>query len=192
MLEQHRKRAVKFNVEGHAHFLTFSCHQRLPLLTNDHWRWMLADSLRQACDDHEVALWAYVFMPEHVHLLLKPRRKRYDLSKFEHAAKTSSAKLILNDLRRKNAAVLQRLIVDERPGKTCYRLWLAGGGHDLNIWSLDKAIEKANYCHRNPVKRGLVNDPVKWHWSSFRWLEFGARKGEPLKVDDWDERLVDG
>jgi putative transposase len=192
MSEPHRKLAVKYNVEGHAHFLTFSCHQRMPLLTNDHWRRMLASTLRRACDEHEVALWAYVFMPEHVHLLLKPRRKNYDISKFEHAAKNGSSKMIVNDLVSKKAALLPRLLVTERPGKTCHRFWVEGGGHDVNVWTMKKVIEKANYCHRNPVKRGLVNDPAKWHWSSFRWLELGAREGEPLRVDDWDESLIDG
>jgi len=63
----HRKRARKFDLAGHAHFLTFSCYRRLPLLTNDAWRAMLATSIRNACDKYRVALWAYVFMPEHVH-----------------------------------------------------------------------------------------------------------------------------
>jgi len=30
-----RKRNKKYNIAGHAHFLTFSVYQRLPLLTND-------------------------------------------------------------------------------------------------------------------------------------------------------------
>jgi putative transposase len=67
----HRKKNKKHNIEGHAHFLTFSCYRRLPLLTNDRWRQWLAESTRAACQKHVCALWAYVFMPEHVHLLLK-------------------------------------------------------------------------------------------------------------------------
>jgi len=33
----HRKRNKKYNLEGHAHFLTCSCYRRLPLFTNDTW-----------------------------------------------------------------------------------------------------------------------------------------------------------
>jgi hypothetical protein len=82
--------------------------------------------------------------------------------------------------------------VRERSGKWCYRFWQEGGGHDKNVWTLQKAIEKAKYCHWNPIKRGLVKDPAEWKWSSFRWLELGRRAAEPLVVDDWDESLVDG
>jgi hypothetical protein len=60
-------------------------------------------------------------------------------------------------------------------------------GHDLNIWSMKKAVEKAEYCHSNPVKRRLVISADRWRWSSFRWLVQGQRDGEPLRVDDWDE-----
>ena len=70
-----------------------------------------------------------------------------------------------------------------------YRLWQPGGGHDLNIWTMKKAIEKAEYCHGNPVKRRLVRSAELWRWSSFRWLIQGKREDEPLRVDDWDERL---
>jgi len=34
----HRKRLKRYNVPGHAHFLTFSVYKRMPLLTNDLWR----------------------------------------------------------------------------------------------------------------------------------------------------------
>ena len=161
------------------------------LLENDVWCRWLAQSIRKACSDHAVALWAYVFMPEHVHLLLKPRRARYDLSEFEKSAKLSSSKKVINSLVRQNAPILEKLRVRERPGKWCYRFWQEGGGHDKNIWTLEKAVEKAKYCHWNPVKRGLVDDPAAWRWSSFRWLEFGRREDEPLVVDDWDESLID-
>ena len=61
----------------------------------------------------------------------------------------------------------------------------------MNIWNMKKAIEKAEYCHNNPVKRRLVKQPEQWRWSSFRWLALGKREGEPLSVDEWDERLLD-
>ena len=46
-----------------------------------------------------------------------------------------------------------------------YRVW-QWGGYDLNIWSEKKRLEKLNYMHNNPVKRGLVKTPGDWPWSS--------------------------
>lgn len=33
-----------------------------------------------------------------------------------------------------------------------------------------KRVEKLRYMHRNPVKRGVVADPDRWAWSSFRGM----------------------
>ena len=37
-----------------------------------------------------------------------------------------------------------------------------------------KKVEKLRYMHRNPVKRGLVQHPKDWAWSSFRHYATGA------------------
>ena len=39
--------------------------------------------------------------------------------------------------------------------------------YDFNVWSERKFVEKLRYIHRNPVKRGLVERPEDWVWSSF-------------------------
>jgi putative transposase len=42
-------------------------------------------------------------------------------------------------------------------------------GYDMNIWSEKKRVEKIDYMHNNPVKRGLVAQPGDWPWSSWRF-----------------------
>ena len=68
----HRKTVRRFHEPGDCHELTFSCFRRMPLLTNDDWRGMLAESLDRAMVGQSCRLIAYVFMPEHVHLLVQP------------------------------------------------------------------------------------------------------------------------
>ena len=46
--------------------------------------------------------------------------------------------------------------------------------YDFNVWSEKKRIEKLRYMHRNPVKRGLVERPEDWLWSSFRHYAWGV------------------
>lgn len=183
----HRKTVRKLNYPSHAHFLTFSCYRRMTLLKHTVWKEWLGESIRRACAQHDVALWAYVFMPEHVHLLLHPRQQKYNLSPIETTIKLSSSKRIINSLKEQNSSFLEKLRVRERPGKWCYRFWQEGGGHDKNVVSVKDAAQIATYCHNNPVKRGLVRDPADWRWSSFRWLEIQSRQGEPLEVDPWIE-----
>jgi putative transposase len=156
-----RKRNKKYNIAGHAHFLTFSCYRRLPLLTNELWRDWLAQAVRKTCDKYQVALWAYVFMPEHVHLLLKPRQAEYALASVEQVLKLSVVRRVLNSLKAQGSPLLARLQVQENC-RIGYRFWQKGGGYDLNIWTMKKAIEKADYCHRNPVMRKLVKSAEQW------------------------------
>ena len=181
------RKAVRYNIPGHVHFYTFSCYQRLPLLTNELWRQWLAESIAHAQQKLEVDLWAYVFMPEHVHLLLHPRREKYSISAFMQLAKYPMARRVVNSLKKCGSPLLEKLKVVGRDGAVEYRYWQPGGGHDLNIWNMKKAIEKAEYCHWNPLKRRLVKAPEQWRWSSFRWLVNGVRDGEQMRVDDWVE-----
>jgi hypothetical protein len=52
---------------------------------------------------------------------------------------------------------------------------------DFNVFSEEKFIEKLRYMHRNPVKRGLVDAPEDWPWSSYRTYAFEERG--PVKMD---------
>ena len=61
----HRKRIRHFHEPGDFHELTFSCYKRMPLLTNDLWRRLLAESIDEAADARQFHLNAFVFMPEH-------------------------------------------------------------------------------------------------------------------------------
>ena len=55
--------------------------------------------------------------------------------------------------------------------------------YDFDIWSYHKQVEKLNYIHDNPVKRGLVESPELWPWSSYRSYVLG----EPgqVRINDW-------
>jgi putative transposase len=51
------------------------------------------------------------------------------------------------------------------------------------VWSGRKRVEKLRYIHRNPVRRGLVESPEQWRWSSFRAYAYGEDGG--VRVNDW-------
>ncbi len=55
--------------------------------------------------------------------------------------------------------------------------------YDYNVWSKHKRVEKLRYIHRNPVRRGLVEEPDQWRWSSFRAYAYGETA--PIRVNDW-------
>ena len=83
----HRNRVRHFHDPGHCRELTCSCYHRLPLLTNDLWRAMLSQSIDRAVENHRYRLVAFVYMPEHVHLLLYPLPDSPGVDRLLHAIK---------------------------------------------------------------------------------------------------------
>lgn len=83
----HRKQVKHYHDPGDLHELTFSCCERRPLLTNDAWRGYLAESIQSACCKQLFRLVAFVFMPEHVHLLVLPEAVQPEIDYFLAAVK---------------------------------------------------------------------------------------------------------
>jgi putative transposase len=108
MATPHRKRVRSYNIPGHAHELTFSCFRRLPLLSRDRTRRWLVDAMEAARRNH-LQLWAYVIMPEHVHLLFWPNRKEYEVRLIRTALKVPVARQALRFLKRRAPSYLHQL-----------------------------------------------------------------------------------
>jgi putative transposase len=53
--------------------------------------------------------------------------------------------------------------------------------YDFNVFTRKKIIEKLRYIDRNPVKRGLVESPEQWRWSSYRYYALG--EVGPVKIE---------
>jgi putative transposase len=64
---RHRR---SYNDPNHAHELTFTCYHRFRFLTSDRTCGWLAEAIQEARVKLDFALSAYVFMPEHVHLIV--------------------------------------------------------------------------------------------------------------------------
>ncbi|MFO0857280.1 MAG: transposase [Phycisphaerales bacterium] len=155
----YRKRLVRW--ESGVRFLTFSCHGRLPLLGNAKIRDVFVESLLRMREEFDVTLYAWVVMPEHVHLLIRPDKSADRPLLW---LKMSVAQRVLNRWRELDSPLLSKLQVNGSP-----RFWLKGGGFDRNVRAEGEFSETVNYIHRNPVTRGLVERPEDWTWSSVQW-----------------------
>jgi putative transposase len=164
----HRKLLQHFNEPGHLHFMTFSCYRRLPLLTNDLFREWLSRALDAALVTHDFQLSGFVYMPEHVHLLVWPQQAPYSMAAFQHAFKRPFSLRVKTHLQKLRSPLLDTLTIRGGPDKIVFRFWQEGGGHDLNVWSEKYIWTKLEYMHNNPVARRLVASPDKWRWSSWK------------------------
>lgn len=184
MTSEIRKTRKAWDEPGHAHFLTYSCYRRLPLLSRDRTRRWVINAMEAARRELDVALWAYVIMPEHVHLLLCPRQARYEIRRILGALKRPVATAVKAFLtQRGEREWLERLTV-RYPQREVFRFWQPGGGFDHNVFRQKTVAAVVEYIHTNPVRRGLVGDPTDWEWSSARFWE--GTSNVPLAMDHPD------
>ena len=135
---------------GQLHFITFSCYHRLPYLEDPVSKNTLEQVVEKARQTHDLAIYAYVLMPEHVHLLTNEPEIR-SLASFLRVIKGESSKLLKGSR--------------EKFWQSRY--------YDFNTFTSGKFVEKVQYIHRNPVTRGLVSRPEDYRWSSFNHYATG-------------------
>ena len=164
-----RKTLRHYHEPGDLHELTFSCYQGMPLLTNDVWRELLCRSIDKAILRWNFRLVAFVLMPEHVHLLVYPTSIPVAINHLLSAIKQPYSVKIKNLLLAEGSDLVDRLTIQERPGKSAFRYWQEGAGYDRNLSSPRAVLAAIDYIHRNPLRRGLVDDATHWKWSSARW-----------------------
>jgi putative transposase len=139
----------------------------VPLLASETLCAWLAEAIDRARQAEAFDLWGYVFMPEHVHLLLMPTERRYSIARVLAAIKRPVAYRAIGHLKARRDPLLQYLAVTDR-SRAKSRVWQAGGGHDRNLQTPRAIHAMLDYIHYNPVARGLVTDPCHWRWSSAR------------------------
>ena len=148
---------------GDAHFITCSCYHREPWLDSELRRDLFLSILEDTRKRYRFVVLGYVVMPDHFHLLISEPQVG-DPSKVLQVVKQRFAQRVLGRPRRKPNA-------EPNLRKTLH-VW-EPRFYDFNVWSEHKRVEKLRYIHRNPVKRGLVEEPEEWAWSSFRDYLYG-------------------
>jgi putative transposase len=159
------------------HFITSSCYRRGPELGSAWRRDLFVKILEEARRKYGFVVHGYVVMPEHFHLLIAEPEVG-DPSVVMKVIKQRFSRR-LNRKRRQAGAeqgVLWERVRDPVWQKRFY---------DFNVWSERKRVEKLRYMHRNPVKRGLVDRPEQWKWSSFRAYLYGETGPVRVKFQEW-------
>jgi putative transposase len=155
---------VRFRHTGQSHFVTFCCYHRRLLLTTAASCQVFESALERVRHSYKLRVYAYVVMPEHVHLLLSEPQRETLAEAVKSLKQGVSRRLIGN--------------ADHFWQKRYY---------DFNIRNYPQFIEKVRYIHNNPVKRGLCERPEEWDWSSFRHYATGS-EGKVEIESEWTAR----
>lgn len=140
------------------YFVTLCTAKRCPLLGNKDLVNMLLEILERVCALHKFEVYAYCFMPNHVHLEFTACSEGCDLS------------LLMRDFKGISATRARRLGIRGLWQKSFY-------DHVLREGENEKAV--AWYIFNNPVRKGLVQDPLDWTFSGswvFDWKTLLTRQ----------------
>jgi putative transposase len=171
------KGLVRYYGTGQLHFITGSCHRRQPLLHTARRRDLFLRILEHTRCKYRFVVHGYVIMPEHFHLLIK-EPETGDPSVVMKVLKQRFSRQVKK--LRKLTPAAQIALWDSTPEPVWQKRF-----YDFNVWSEGKRIEKLRYMHRNPVKRGLVEQPEQWRWSSFRGYYYGERGLVRVNSQEW-------
>jgi REP-associated tyrosine transposase len=166
----------RYHQSGHSHFITFTCYHRLPYLQDIDARGHFISALERVRVRYGIRVYGFVVMPEHVHLLIS-ESERATVATAIQALKISSSK---------------RAAESRGSDRRRTPFWQKRY-YDRNIRDYEEFAEKLRYLHRNPIKRGLVENPADWKWSSFRHYATGEDCGVEIE-SQWtaDQRSSTG
>lgn len=160
-----------FDNQGWAQFVTFSCFKRRRLLNQDQCKRLVLGVLASEMTKKQVTCLGFVVMPDHVHAILMLNS-------------SGQLPLFMKQWKQRSSMGIKRLFAKSlRAYATSFDLsdpvWQAGY-YAFAIHHPDKAKEKLNYLHRNPVRAGIAPDPTDWRYSSAPWYENGRSVGVPI------------
>jgi putative transposase len=156
---------------NHLHFITCSCYRRQPILGLPERRDRFTTILEQTRRKYRFVVHGYVVMPEHFHLLITE-------------PEIGDPSVVMKVIKERFARQLHAEEGNVPEGAPRLPVWQKRF-YDFNVWSARKQIEKVKYMHRNPVKRGLVERPEQWAWSSFRAYLYGETEPVRVKFQEW-------
>jgi len=133
---------------------------------------ILAESIIYCRAKKGLELFAYCFMPNHLHLIFRsatddPAGILRDFKKF---TSKKVVQAIENNPQESRKEWLLGMFKEAGKGKKnikSYQFW-QHHNQPIELWSPQVIKQKIDYIHRNPVEAGFVTSPADWKYSSAR------------------------
>ncbi len=161
-------------------YLTSVAKDRLAVFRTDEIKSMTCLALDEARKSGRFAIYAYVIMPDHLHVITDSILTPSKTLQFINGITGRRVIDYLKEQRYESS--LAKLRHEIRPWRYVYSLW----DHHPNVRLLlseSMLMERVNYTHQNPVRAGLVRHPEEYRWSSIRCWSGKILDDEPLMMD---------
>lgn len=147
------------------HFITLTVLHWIPVFTRPETVAIVLDSLSFLMREG-LKVNAYVILENHLHLVVQSEQLDKDIARF----KSFTARQLLAYLKQQRVTIiLDQLAFYKKAHKNDreYQFWQEGVHPEL-IQNEVMMRQKIEYIHQNPVKRGFVDLPEHWRYSSAR------------------------
>ena len=166
--------------DSQALYITIVTKDRLPVFQSDAIKIVACEALDEARKSGGFLLFAYVIMPDHLHLLTDCPKTSADVLR---CVKGITARRVIDYLKEHDyQSSLAKLRHEEWKRKHSYSLWQ----QEKNVFSVFSEgvfMQKVNYINLNPVRAGLAERAIDYRWSSARIWQRIPNDDEPLMVD---------
>ncbi len=151
---------------GKTYFSTSTFINWLPLFIYPQIAEIVIDSLSFLHENRRVVLHAYVLMENHLHLIGSTTDFSSEMRKF----KSFTARRVVDHLKSAGPEpLLNQLIALKSWTKKDQQFQVWQEGYHPKLIANDKMMaQKITYIHYNPVRRGWVDKPEHWRYSSSR------------------------
>jgi len=166
-------------------YLTTVAKDRLPIFRTDKIKAITCAAVDEARKSGGFALYAYVIMPDHLHLITDSVRQPSDVLRFINGIISRRVIDYLKEQGYKSS--LAKLRQEDKARRYKYSLW-EHHNNCLLLTSEGMFMQKVNYIHQNPVRAGLVERAEDYRWSSVRCWQRNMTEDEPLLMEI--ERII--
>jgi REP element-mobilizing transposase RayT len=167
---------------SHLYFITTSAVQRAHVFRRDVIKRILVDSLNTGRILGQYELFAFVIMPNHVHLILRCLNDCTPGDAVREYKKATSSLILRQYEAEGNQAALDFCAAAVKAKKKQqYAVW-EDEYEAKNVFSPAFLRQKMDYIHNNPLQPhwGLVERPEDYVWSSAHFYLTGGRALIPL------------
>ena len=158
-----------FSAVDKIYFWTATIRNWHPLLQSNDEKKLIIDSLKILSERGLITVYAFVIMPNHIHLIWQLNKDNG-----KESAKGSFLKFTAHEFKKKLKITggLEKYKV--LAANKAYEFWQRDS-LGIEIWSRKVAVQKLDYIHANPVsgKWQLSKDDVSYYYSSARFYEYG-------------------
>ena len=171
----------RFGDDHYPHFVTDTIVAWLPVFSYPEFASIILDSWRFLQSERNISILGWVMLENHIHWIGAGPELSRRVGEFKSFTATSILKLMQS---KGTKTILQELKYYKLRHKVDqeHQLWQEGS-HPEIIETEEMMWQKIEYIHNNPLRRGYVDDPVHWRYSSAR-----AYAGEAGLIDvtvDW-------